>query len=93
VNELRHHGGVFRPGILPRAEDVEIAQDHRLEPVALGKRLAVVLAGESGGKAAPLADVAVKVPSGDTQHIPEAHLALGHGLVATVENALAPSSR
>ncbi len=48
----------------------------------------VVLTGESGGKAAPLADVAVKVPSADTQHIQETHIAVGHILCALVERAL-----
>ncbi len=50
----------------------------------------VVLTGESGGKAAPLADVAVKVPSADTQHIQETHIAVGHILCALVERALFP---
>jgi D-sedoheptulose 7-phosphate isomerase len=50
----------------------------------------VVLTGESGGKAAPLADVAVKVPSGDTQHIQETHIAVGHILCALVERAMFP---
>jgi D-sedoheptulose 7-phosphate isomerase len=48
----------------------------------------IVLTGESGGKAAPLADVALKVPSGDTQHIQETHIAVGHILCALVERAL-----
>jgi D-sedoheptulose 7-phosphate isomerase len=48
----------------------------------------VVLTGESGGKAAPLADVAVKVPSADTQHIQETHIAVGHILCALVERAM-----
>lgn len=48
----------------------------------------VLLTGESGGKAAALADVAVKVPSRDTQHIQETHIAVGHILCALVERAL-----
>lgn len=48
----------------------------------------VVLTGESGGKAAALADVAVKVPSADTQHVQETHIAVGHILCALVERAL-----
>jgi D-sedoheptulose 7-phosphate isomerase len=45
----------------------------------------VLFTGESGGKALPLADVAIRVPSHDTQHIQEAHIALGHCLCAVVE--------
>jgi len=48
----------------------------------------VLLTGESGGKAAGLAEVAVRVPSRDTQHIQEVHIALGHVLCALVERAL-----
>ncbi|MEO8140596.1 MAG: SIS domain-containing protein, partial [Gemmatimonadota bacterium] len=50
----------------------------------------VALTGESGGKAAPLADVALKVPSVDTQHIQEIHIAVEHLLCALVERALFP---
>lgn len=48
----------------------------------------IVLTGETGGKAAALADIAVKVPSGDTQHIQETHIAVGHILCALVERAV-----
>ncbi len=48
----------------------------------------VALTGESGGKAAPIADVTVKVPSADTQHIQETHIAVGHILCALVERAV-----
>jgi D-sedoheptulose 7-phosphate isomerase len=48
----------------------------------------VLLTGESGGEAAALADVAVKVPSAATQHIQETHIAVGHILCALVERAL-----
>lgn len=50
----------------------------------------VLLTGRSGGKGAPLADVAVKVPSDETQHIQEVHIAVGHLLCALVEDALYP---
>ncbi|MBK8006559.1 MAG: D-sedoheptulose 7-phosphate isomerase [Gemmatimonadetes bacterium] len=48
----------------------------------------VLLSGEGGGKAQLLADVAVCVPSRDTQHIQEVHIAAGHVLCALVEDAL-----
>ena len=48
----------------------------------------VLLTGETGGKAAALADIAVKIPSEDTQHIQEAHIAVGHILCELVEQIL-----
>ena len=40
---LRNHGGIGAIGILPRSEDVEVAQPDRLQPVAPGKHLRVQL--------------------------------------------------
>jgi D-sedoheptulose 7-phosphate isomerase len=48
----------------------------------------IVLTGEGGGKAAGVADVAVRVPSRDTAHIQETHLAVGHILCELVERQL-----
>jgi len=48
----------------------------------------VVLTGASGGQMADIADVAIKVPSGDTQHIQESHITIGHILCALVELGL-----
>jgi len=45
----------------------------------------VLLTGENGGRALPQADVAIRVPSTDAQHIQEAHIALGHCLCRLVE--------
>jgi D-sedoheptulose 7-phosphate isomerase len=42
----------------------------------------------AGGRLAKLADVAISVPSDDTQHIQEAHLAIEHLLCMLVERAL-----
>lgn len=50
----------------------------------------IVLTGESGGEAAPLADVAVRVPSGETQHVQETHVAVGHLLSGLVERGMFP---
>jgi len=52
----------------------------------------VALTGGSGGKLAPLADVAVLVPSDVTAHIQESHLAVEQLLAALVEDALYPRS-
>jgi len=60
----------------------ERAQEQRLRVIAL--------TGSSGGKLAPLADVAVKVPSTVTAHIQECHLAVEQLLASLVEDALYP---
>jgi D-sedoheptulose 7-phosphate isomerase len=48
----------------------------------------VALAGHSGGRLAPLADVALVVEAANTQHIQETHITIGHILCELVENAL-----
>jgi D-sedoheptulose 7-phosphate isomerase len=53
---------------------------------AMGLRC-VTLTG-AGGRLAKLADVAISVPSEDTQHIQETHLAVEHLLCMLVERAL-----
>jgi D-sedoheptulose 7-phosphate isomerase len=50
----------------------------------------VALTGGRGGLAADKADLAIKIPSDDTQLIQETHLAVGHMLCALVERALFP---
>ncbi len=46
------------------------------------------LTGRGGGKLAPAVDVAIVVPSADTQRIQESHIAVGHVLCELVEEAL-----
>lgn len=48
----------------------------------------VALTGGTGGQMAGIADIAIKVPSSDTQHIQESHIAVGHILCALVELGL-----
>lgn len=48
----------------------------------------IALTGESGGQMANIADVTVKVPSGNTQFIQESHIAIGHILCELVEIGL-----
>jgi D-sedoheptulose 7-phosphate isomerase len=50
----------------------------------------LALAGKSGGKLASRVELAIVVPSDDTQQIQEAHLAIGHALAELVEDALFP---
>ena len=48
----------------------------------------IALTGASGGRLKDLADVAICIPSDNTQHIQEAHLAVEHILCQLVERAL-----
>lgn len=50
----------------------------------------VSLTGSSGGKLAPAADVAVRVPSTVTAHIQECHLAIEQLLASLIEDELYP---
>jgi len=50
----------------------------------------IALTGESGGLLAPLADVAIQVPSTVTAHIQECHLAIEQLLALLAERALYP---
>lgn len=52
----------------------------------------IILTGNTGGKLAQGVrpeEIIIRVPSTDTQHIQEAHIAVGHILCALVEKALA----
>ena len=48
----------------------------------------IVLTGKYGGKIDGLADITIKVPSGDTQRIQEAHIMIGQILCDQVENSI-----
>jgi len=50
------------------------------------------LSGRRGGKLAPLVDVALCVPSDDTQRIQEAHITIAHVVADLVEEALVAST-
>jgi len=50
----------------------------------------IALTGESGGRLAPMADVAIRVPSTETSHIQECHIAIGQLLAFMVEETLYP---
>jgi D-sedoheptulose 7-phosphate isomerase len=59
------------------------------EASARGLRV-VALTGESGGRLAPSADVAIRVPSIVTAHVQECHLAIEQLLALLVERTLYP---
>ena len=50
----------------------------------------VTLTGASGGKLAPMADVAIRVPSEITAHVQEGHVAIEHLLALLIESHLHP---
>lgn len=61
------------------------------EAKARGMRT-IALTGETGGGLAPIADVAIRVPSRETSHIQECHIAIGQLLAFMVEETLFPSA-
>ena len=63
----------------------------RAAELARSRDLSVVaLTGESGGKLAPLADVAVRVPSSLPYHVQECHIAVEQLIALLVERELHP---
>jgi D-sedoheptulose 7-phosphate isomerase len=52
----------------------------------------IALTGKSGGRLAPLADLAIEVPSSETSHIQEAHIAVGQLIAFLVEDELFPQA-
>ena len=50
----------------------------------------IALTGESGGKLGPLADIEINVPSSETSHVQEAHIAVGQLIAFLVEDELYP---
>ena len=55
----------------------------------LGMRT-IALTGESVGRLGPLSDIEIKVPSAETSHIQEAHIAVGQLIAFLVEDELHP---
>lgn len=84
---------------LGRAGDVLVAistsghSPNVLRAVQAARELGIAvlgLLGRDGGAIAPLADVAIVVPSAVTARIQEAHILIGHSLCAAVEALVAP---
>ena len=48
----------------------------------------IAFTGSTGGQLARMADVAIKVPSDNTSHIQESHIAIGHVICAVVEQGM-----
>ncbi len=51
----------------------------------------IALTGKDGGRLASLADVVIEVPSAETSHIQEAHIAIGQLIAFLVEDELFPA--
>jgi D-sedoheptulose 7-phosphate isomerase len=51
----------------------------------------ISLTGESGGMLAPAADIQIRVPSSETSHIQEAHIAVGQLIAFLVQDELNPA--
>ncbi len=97
------YGGVFERQVqaLGRAGDVllGISTSGNSENVvraltaarARGLRT-IAMTGSAGGRMLELADVAIRVPSSNVQHIQEAHVAIGHILCAIVERRMADTN-
>lgn len=51
---------------------------------------AIAFTGSGGGKLAPIADIAIRVPADTTGHIQETHVALYHAMCFEVEEMLFP---
>jgi len=52
----------------------------------------IALTGATGGKMAAAAEIVIRIPSASTQHIQEAHIAVGHILCAIIERSLFPEA-
>jgi D-sedoheptulose 7-phosphate isomerase len=68
------------------SEDVVLA----MEQAARQGMRTIALTGESGGKLGPIADIAILVPSSQTSHVQEAHLAVEQLIAFLVEDELYP---
>jgi D-sedoheptulose 7-phosphate isomerase len=60
------------------------------ERAALQGLRTIALVGGTGGRLRPMADVAIVVPSAETSHIQEAHIAVGQLIAFLVEDELHP---
>jgi D-sedoheptulose 7-phosphate isomerase len=83
--------GIGRPGDLLLAISTSGNSANVLNAVAAAKRVqiaTIALTGESGGRLAPLADLAIRVPATRSNAVQEMHIAVGHILCGIIEDAL-----
>lgn len=95
-------GGVFERQVeaLGRAGDVLLAIStsgnsenvvRALEAARARGMQTIAMTGSAGGKAAELAQVAIRVPSSNVQQVQEVHMSIGHILCAVVERLIKPN--
>jgi D-sedoheptulose 7-phosphate isomerase len=80
-----------RPGDVALAISTSGNSPNVLRAVSAARQLnirVVAMAGRSGGKLAPLADVALVVEADNTQHIQETHITIGHILCELIQDAI-----
>ena len=83
--------GLGRPGDLLLALSTSGESANVLAAVAAAKAkgiATIALTGVGGGRLAPLADLAIRVPAARSNAVQELHIAVGHILCGIVEDAL-----
>jgi phosphoheptose isomerase len=86
--EALGRGGDVLIGISTSGNSADVVR--AFERAAAQGVLTIALTGESGGELAPMADVAIRIPSSVTSHIQECHIAVGQLLALMVEETLYP---
>ena len=82
---------LLRPGDVVLLISTSGNSENVLEALARARRLGAVtiaMTGQSGGELGSLVDLALRVPSDETQRIQEVHLLIDHLLCQVVENLL-----
>ena len=85
--------GLAKPGDLAFGLSTSGNSPNILKGLATAKKLGcktIALLGGDGGKIAPLADLAIIVPSKKTARIQESHITIGHILCRLIEKELFP---
>jgi D-sedoheptulose 7-phosphate isomerase len=87
----RQIAGLGRPGDLLLALSTSGDSANVLAAVAAARAngiATIALTGAGGGRLAPLADLAIRVPAARSNAVQELHIAVGHILCGIVEDAL-----
>ena len=83
--------GVAKPGDVLVGISTSGNSANVIEALSVARSMGVGtigLTGEGGGKMASLSDILIAVPHRQTNHIQEAHIAIGHVVCSIVESAL-----
>jgi len=88
---LRNLEGLGKKGDVLIAISTSGNSKNIIKTVRLAKKLGIFtigLTGKTGGKLSVTADLVIKVPTNDTQHIQESHIMIGHILVGLIESRM-----